>query len=275
MKNKGQIWILVFLWPILLMPGCNPGKNYPATMEKLMDGAPFVFKGKILALGSTLTGDDNADNLGVLQVTEVIALPETMNGLRIEQVTLRFKNTGDFREGDEMLFFTSPYYYGETIAADLSSALPATDKLFTDLKLKEYAGMIQQAESDRKIADMLKTARIVAEGRVIAVRDMEYKGRGLTEHDPLWKIAEIRVTGDLKGGTGKETLQVLFPSTMDVAFEGVPKLRVDDSGIFVLGEPDTATLKAYGLPRLNLLDASGNFFRDKVQIDKIKELIKK
>lgn len=84
---------------------------------------------------------------------------------------------------------------------------------------------------------------IICMGRVTAVRPGPHRGP-ITEHDPDWQEAIIRVESWIKGVQANQDIVVRFPGSLDVAWYEAPKLKVGQEGTFFLRKD-----KITGLPK--------------------------
>ena len=70
MKLKFRYSILAVI--VIMMTQCAPKKNYPDELDKMVPGASFIFKGKVLILHTTLTDEEDVSNTGAVVVNEVL-----------------------------------------------------------------------------------------------------------------------------------------------------------------------------------------------------------
>jgi hypothetical protein len=126
------------------------------------------------------------------------------------------------------VFFTNPYLYGETIAVREVGNVEAPEDL------NALHAMVADVIGESKVEELrehLASAHAVVHGRVVSVRRAH--DVPVSEHDPLWWVAGIRVTRSLKGDLEGE-IRVRFPSSRDIKWYGVPKLKEGDEGVFIL-----------------------------------------
>jgi hypothetical protein len=92
----------------------------------------------------------------------------------------------------------------------------------------------------------IQSAAAVVVGKVREIREPSgttaqvSPGGGLpiSEHDPQVAEAVIDVTEGIKGAQANSQVVVRFPTSEDVMWSDHPKLRVGETGVFIL-QPDT------------------------------------
>ncbi len=83
----------------------------------------------------------------------------------------------------------------------------------------------------------LDRAEVMVAGEVDSVESAkEFAPRSISEHNPDWRWAEVKVSQTLKGKrlvkNGK--IRFLFPASLDIAWADYPKFKFRDRGIFIL-----------------------------------------
>jgi hypothetical protein len=92
--------------------------------------------------------------------------------------------------------------------------------------------------AERPLAERVAGAELVVTGRVTSTRPVARESPPGSEHDPEWSIARVAVDSVLKGPSSRRTVEVLFASSMDIAWYRSPKLNEGVSGIFILRRRD-------------------------------------
>jgi hypothetical protein len=130
-------------------------------------------------------------------------------------------------------------------------------------------------DPDQALRDRLTRAELVLLGTVTVLRRVDVAHPRISEHDPDWRDATIKVERQLKGSLtpGSDTVHVLFPASQDVRWFQSPKFTQGQVGIFLLhlGElPATAIPKTAepAYTALNSLD-----FQDRDQVSRITRLL--
>jgi len=206
----------------------------------------FVFRGTtILPRASTIDAED-VSNLAIVRVDEIVSGAAVFQNLTGQRITVRLQNPAAARAGNQRIFFTKGWHYGESIGVVEVGAIDVpvgeTDKVRSDV---QRAVTEQQ---DVELRRLLDSAELVVGGRVTAVRKANITPRIMTEHDPNWYEADIRSDTVFKGAAPQGgTVTILFPNTDDPMWYGVPRLSEGTDGIFLLHRFDFAGQR---LPRL-------------------------
>jgi hypothetical protein len=87
--------------------------------------------------------------------------------------------------------------------------------------------------SEKELKERLATAELVVKGRITAIRKSTVRPKGLTEHDPDWHEADVKVEKILKGAPA-ESVTFLFARSSDVMWYRAPKFAVGNEGIWLL-----------------------------------------
>lgn len=221
--------------------------------EALARQARFIFKGTIQKLkAATMPGVPVNDRTAVVRVDEIIQAPEALSHYAGQEITVQLGGRKKIRKGQQAIFYANGWLFGEGIAVqsiDQQAVEKAPAALATAVgdPVKKLAWRQAQAH--------LKDADLVIYGRVTGVRaptDVEEAkasgatepaaGDGISEHDPDWRIAEIRVDAVHKGSHKGKTVTVRFPGSQDIRWHDTPKLHTGQEGFFLLhkGEEEGA-----------------------------------
>src|SRR5207253_5805161 len=98
--------------------------------------------------------------------------------------------------------------------------------------------------SDAELKAHVEQAAMVVSGRVEQVRPAELaaarpRPKRISEHDPDWQEAIIRVEDGIKGAQAGEQVVVRFPGSRDVAWVGAPRFSAGQEGTFLLHKDST------------------------------------
>lgn len=273
---KKRILMLAFAAVALLLASCDPdlnkGGDYPAELDKMVVDASLVVKGKVVVLHTSLTDEEDVDNHGVVEVTEVVDGPETLRDLKGQQITVRFADIGKVKEGEERLIFAEPYWFGEFIGVDEKASVGSGDKLYADQEIKKHIQSARKKVEEDATAKRLKAATLVVTGKVSQINPAKLETRVVTEHDPEWMEAEIQIEETLNGKADGGSVKILFASSNDVMYYLAPKFKQGDEGIFLLENTDEKLRKVSGAA-LMIKEPTG-FVRGKEQVALYKRLLK-
>ena len=147
--------------------------------------------------------------------------------------------------GQEMIFHTTGWMYGESIAV---RSLSQEAVKSSDAPLLRPGVDPLERSAQRKKREHFDRADLVVSGKVVTVRLPAYKSESakgvgsstktqigpISEHDPKWREAVIQVAEVHKGSHKKKQLVVRFPASEDVMWYGAPKFHRGQEGLFML-----------------------------------------
>jgi hypothetical protein len=194
--------------------------------------APFVFRGTVLHRGVATFADVpvNKDTV-VVRVDQILQGPEILHDFAGQPVTVQLGAKQKVAEGDEHVFHTHGWIYGAglaVVADDLSSASAAS---------RVHAAL--QSRTTQSLRSRASQAELVVSGEVKEVRQAARPaGAPITEHDPEWQEAVVRVGHVAKGARGAKSARevvVRFAASRDVKWARAPKFNVGQQGVWMLG----------------------------------------
>src|SRR3989338_4339600 len=118
---------------------------------------------------------------------------------------------------------------------------------------------IDSIELDYRLYQISIGARVVVViGQVMSVRSATHLENILSEHDPLWAVAEVKVNEILYNASDKtvipaDVLFVYFSTNKDIAWFMSPKLAAGQKGILLLGLDELPLKSLPGLYAYNIL----------------------
>ena len=253
MKVRDQLELPrnLLLWGSLIF---NIVVIHPAGAQtpEMVKQATMIFVGTIVRLNAvSFPGVPASAKTAVVKVLRVIEKPPAVALATGQEVTVELKDPARFKEGTQATFYTQGWILGKGVAVRevgheiySGKAVPAADQ--TDKKVSQQ----RQAQKDSELQARLKNADMVVLGHVQSVRQAAAATEGkkfITEHDPNWQEATIKVESGMKGAKTGDEIVVRFPGSQDVSFHKVPRFAVNQSGLFIL-KRDAVT----GLPRLTV-----------------------
>jgi hypothetical protein len=235
----------------------------------------FVFKGTVQQLKSaTMKQVPVDDRTVVVTVDQVIEAPEALAKLAGQNITVQLSGTGKVKPGQQMIFNTISWIYGDSIAVQALSQEPVKASHMASLRgAADPVGRREQREKRERFA----SADLVVSGKVLAVRlpdEAQSRTRGMraaglsqsqpikpiSEHDPKWREAVVEVDDVHKGSHQKKQVVVRFPASMDVLWHRAPKFQPGQQGYFMLhkseGEEPAAKPKKKGAGKSSARAAS-------------------
>jgi hypothetical protein len=246
------------------------------TRSQLANDARFVFRGTVKRMKASADRDIRpSPRTATVRVDEVVEAPESLADLTGQEITVQFESAPKLRAGQQAIFYTNAWLFGETIAVQ-SVLHQVLDTARPGLATAAAAAAEQDAATNLHNKDAkarFDRADMVASGRVVSVSlpnggmaptATSRRGRAaagvrataaaasppgaaageelLSEHAPLWRDATIEVNDVHKGTAPSREVVVRFPASTDVMWFKAPKLHVGQEGLFMLhtGELDTS-----------------------------------
>jgi hypothetical protein len=181
------------------------------------------------------------DRTVVVRVDEVLHAPDPFVRLAGSSVTLRLgADAPPVRAGDSWSFFANGVAFGESVALQEIGRLASDDVQAQvvradggdELPLESVHRALVTAQLRAHTAD----ADAVVLGRVVALR--RAAGPPLREHDPDWWVATLEVGHVQRGDAAEGDLDVLYPNSLDVRWQDVPKPQAGQDGLWILHATD-------------------------------------
>ncbi len=234
----------------------------PASLNKNTEALTptFVFKGTVKKLKSATMKDVPVDDrTAVVTVDQIIEAPADLADYNGQDITVQLGGRQKIKTGQELIFHTVSWIYGDSIAVRSLSQEPVKDSNAAML-----SSGVDPAErrAQREQQEHFQTADLVVSGKVVAVRlpdeaAQTVKGvaaseqppsRPISEHDPKWREAVVQIDDVHKGVHKQKQVVVRFPASTDVMWYGAPKFHPGQQGFFMLhkteaGKPKTRRVK--------------------------------
>lgn len=218
----------------------------------------FVFKGTIKKLKSaTMKGVPVDDRTVVVTVNQIIEAPPALADYNGQDITVQLGGRQKVRVGQELIFHTTSWIFGDSIAVRSLTEEPVTDRTAAMLSAADDP---VERRAQREKRDRFDAADLVVSGKVVAVRlpaetakrsgaaslDASDRAPGgpVSEHDPKWREAVIQVDEVHKGIHKKKQVVLRFPASKDVMWYGAPKFHPGQQGFFMLHKSKTEKPKA-------------------------------
>ena len=222
----------------------------PASQSKT-EPAPkptFVFKGTIKKLKSATMKDVPVnDRTAIVTVDQIIEAPPGLADYNGQDITVQLSGRTKVSVGQEMIFHTISWMYGDSIAVQALSQEPVKS---SHTAMLAAASDPAERHVQRRTRERFDDADLVVSGKVVAVRLPAETAQGLrgtsaaasdqipggpvSEHDPKWREAVVEVDDVHKGSHKKKQVVVRFPASTDVMWYGAPKFHPGQQGYFML-----------------------------------------
>lgn len=215
--------------------------------EELSQQADFVFEGTVKKVkAAAMSGVPVTDQTVVVTIDHIIRAPEHLGDYQGRNITVQLSGRRKVKIGQEAVFFTNPTTWGEDVAVT-SLRQESVKKASTKLRSAAMSEDPVQNGVNRDTKARFDSSDLVIFGRVTGVSlpsgtDAEEEGT-LSEHNPLWRDAEIEVQELIKGNNPGKTITVRFPSSEDIKWNNSPKFHVGQEGYIMLHKQE---IKAQG-----------------------------
>jgi hypothetical protein len=226
---------------------CSGASAQPDLTELVRESNVIVGATVVRLRASNVSGVPASDHTMIVKVGRVYEAPRSIAGLAGTEMTVLVNDPSALRVGDQFVLFARTWLAGDHVAVQEVGRLPGAGA--ADLSNRISAA--RRAAADQDLRARLTAADVVVRGRVTAVRPAPLDpARGVSEHDPFWQEAVIRVSAVLKGDPSLQEVVVLFPGSRDIAWVNTPRFRVGQEGIWILGKD----ARANGFTALDPLD---------------------
>jgi len=192
--------------------------------------AAFVFIGKVVKTKAATIDSIAGNDTAIVEVQRVVKAPEMFASVAGSRITARFKKPSDMKSGAIMTFFANGWIFGSGIAVDVAATAAESAPQMAARMVRTAS----TATSDNVLRERIDSAKAVVAGRVAAVEQPDVPSTHISEHDPHWREAVIKVDEVVKGRKDVGEMKVLFPASDDVRWHDVPKYAPGQQGVFLL-----------------------------------------
>lgn len=221
--------------------------------EELTRAAQFVFRGTIQKVEASNLDLVQADSdTAVVRVDEVLKAASSLGDFTGREITVKLAEPADARPGEQAVFFTKGWLYGETLAVIEVGRLHGDAAL-----LRGQVAVAARQAADEELGGRLAGAALVVAGRVVETHPAAVVGEvgEGSEHDPQWWEAVVQVDTVFKGKPAGQRVTFFYPTSQDVVWFEAPKPAVGSDGIWLLyreqlpelGLPGYTALKPWNL----------------------------
>jgi hypothetical protein len=211
-------------------------------LDEVLREAPLVFRGRVESEHASSTASYPAsDKTAVVEVQEVIRAPEALAQLAGLKVTVVLVTPGEPAVGDTAVFFTATLVVADSLVVQEVDHEPVVEGA---VPVEGLADALVKSANE-PVQARLEQADAVVLGTVTKVEPSTVADPPtLREHDPHWWDAEVHVEQVLKGDLKSDTVTVLYPSSLDIAWYDAPKYHEGQRGIFALHSDETTRAAA-------------------------------
>jgi hypothetical protein len=239
--------------------------------EALAEEARFVFIGTVQKLGAATMDDVPIDDrTAVVRVDEVIHAPDVLTYYAGHDITVQVGGRKRVQAGQQAKFYTNGWLFGDSVAVE---SIDHEDVKRPAAAASREIGDPVRRLGQRDLQGRFADAALVVSGRVTSVRVPDdvvaaRSARGvdapavvgrISEHDPDWRIADVKVDEVHKGTHPRDTVSIRFPSSEDVMWHDAPKFHPGQEGFFMLHKTDEAVGKKAAVARGAAVQDKGEF----------------
>jgi hypothetical protein len=253
--------------------------------EHWIQQSSFIFKGTIRQLrAATMAVIPNIDETAIVKVDEVLLVSEKLGDFRDKEITVQLAELGSIGEEQEAVFFTNSWLYGKSIAVQEVGRIEILPEAQSLAELYEEITNTFDKLADASLKARIDNSEAIVVGRISEVRPLptnhpfgQDEQTWISEHDPRWREALIRIESVEKGTISDLTATVLFPSSMDVMWYGSPKFNANQEGIWILSRNQSQELDQSRMPSLDQVTYTALEpldFHPLDQVERIRSLIR-
>jgi hypothetical protein len=218
-----------------------PSDEGERTARALAESSPVVLRARVVK-----TNASDEPMLAASPTTIVVSVQELYAGAEIagEQrgrtaTIVLTRPDPRLKEGTDAFFFGAPRFVGAglTIAGQAELVGAANGAAVVDAIRRGV-----RARQNAPLFEGLTNAALVFRGTVEKVQPVTGEtpapgtrpGSELSEHDPEWQVAKVRLTTPLRGGVPGSVVTVVFPGSRDIVWFRAPKLEASEDAVFVV-----------------------------------------
>ncbi len=242
-----------------------------------MRQSDVIFIGTIVKLNAASFSEITpSEKTAVVRVEQLLQKPAAISLNDGQEITLELLNPRGMEVNTTAMFYADGWILGRGIALrEVGHAAVVTSR---DATPKQISGARKQMIETQTRA-RLDGAEIVALGKVTRIQPAPPESRRrITEHDPNWQDAVIKVSKGVKGVSDGSEIVVRFPASMDVAFYGMAKFKEGDERVLLLRKDIRS-----GLPKTLLAEKQVDVFMvekpadvfGKEQLEQVMEIMRK
>jgi hypothetical protein len=266
-KILGESFICVCVLLLLLILNTSPVYCQDMDIE-LMRQSSVIFIGTVSRMRAvSFSKVPVSERTAIVKVELMLQTPPAIAIKSDQEVTVRLKDPAQFSTGTKAIFYTDGWILGDGIALREvgHKILPRAMTFQVQEQRKKSFMEAKRQLTNKKIQAQIESSDVVALGRVINIRSSAVAAQQrkfITEHDPDWRDAIIKVQDGIKGVVTGDEIVVRFPGSEDVAFFGIPKFKIDEEHMLFL-KKDRIT----GFPKAFVGDVQTETYAVEKQLD--------
>lgn len=246
--------------------GC--AKTLPEKLPNLVQDANYVFRATIERVGASNVEAVPASERTVVAKVEAVFEGAANHGdFTGRSVTVILPAGQAAQPGGSLDVFGRVLAYGESLAVDAIDVFEPTGDVSS---LDDQVRAAIATNRDKALQTRLKSAELVLLGAVTTGPARLPGGSALavSEHDPLWRVVEVRSEQVLRGTA--EKVSVVIATSDDIRWFRSPKLKQGTRGIFILRMQERKDFPVRGYLLIDPED-----FRPVAELDRVRRLLGK
>jgi hypothetical protein len=229
------------------------GELASSVPEALVQQAGFIFAGTVQQLGAATVAHLPAERTAVVRVDSPVQAPALLQAFVGRDITVELRSSDELSVGDDVVFLACGWVYGPSIALRELAHWPIGGDL---IRIRRDVVEATERLADEALRRRLTNAVAVVAGRVAQIAEVPRDEREPErERDPQWIEAVIAVDLVLRGSRDETSVVVLSAGSRHVAWRNAPKLRVGQSGVWILHEEMIDELDQEALVLVDPLDS--------------------
>ncbi len=205
-------------------------------IQELVQQSPFVFRGTVLSGNSSMTAAlTPSARSSIVRVVEVVRAPRAFGRLAGQDVTINLRQPGSPAPGATVIFYARLHLAADSLVLDEVGHQPLPNATAAAGGLADAL----VAQRDVRLNERLVSASAVVVGTVsntrlsVAAAASAGDAGYISEHDPEWSEAVVAVNSVVKGAAA-DSVVIVYPASIDVAWFRAPKFAAGQSGVFLL-----------------------------------------
>jgi hypothetical protein len=170
-----------------------------------------------------------------VRVVEVVRAPRAFGRLAGQDVTINLRQPGQPAPGATVIFYARLHLAADSLVLDEVGQQPLPNATAAAGGLADAL----VAQRDVRLNERLANASAVVVGTVsntrlsVAAAASAGETGYISEHDPEWSEAVVAVSSVVKGAAA-DSVVIVYPASIDVAWFRAPKFAAGQSGVFLL-----------------------------------------
>ncbi|MGK7918005.1 MAG: hypothetical protein AB4038_21130 [Prochloraceae cyanobacterium] len=139
-------------------------------LEQLIQQSKFIFKGTLQQLRSaTMKAVPINDSTTIVKVDEVLQAPKTLGNYTGKNITVQLTDVQDIKEGQQAIFFTNSWLYGESLAVLEVGRRSLEKTTVTVSSISTQIGNIKKNLAEEALQKRIERCDLIVTGKVLDI----------------------------------------------------------------------------------------------------------